>query len=171
MSWFFDSTEKVAELRERAAQWVGTPFFPNAMVRGTGVSCQKLAAGILQECGVFPEGYVIPSGPMTWGRHNSTSLIAAEMDSLPQFTKVFGSGVSVGGEESPSGQAEASEPFQLMPGDLIGYRVGACIQHVGLALGSQTGIHVMRHQTAEYYCTLDASFLSRMEAVWRPNAG
>lgn len=117
---------------------------------------------------MFPEDFQIPSGPMTWGRHNSRSLIVEQMDKLPQFVKVFGSGVDGAGRESSQGQTATSGPFELMPGDMIGYRVGACVQHVGLAIGSHSGIHVMKNHCAEYYCTLDASFIQRMDVVWRP---
>ncbi|HZV37012.1 MAG TPA: hypothetical protein VFB72_20720, partial [Verrucomicrobiae bacterium] len=75
MTPWFNTPERIAALQATAKAWDGTPFMPNACLRGHGVSCQKLAAGIYVDAGFFPAGTTVPDGPMDWSRAHKQSLI------------------------------------------------------------------------------------------------
>lgn len=47
------------ELRDRivaeAKSWVGTPYHPNAQLKGAGCSCATFMYAVMLECGIVPE--------------------------------------------------------------------------------------------------------------------
>lgn len=139
----------IAKLNLVAQSWLGTPFVPNAAVKGAGVSCQKLVGAIYIEAGVLPAGFTIPDGEMSWGRANTFSKIEDVVQRSGRFTAV-----------------EA-----WSPGDLVGFKFGGCVHHLGIVLNAAGDfIHVLRNQGAEICNLNDAGYFSRVEKIWRPIA-
>jgi cell wall-associated NlpC family hydrolase len=150
MNAFFSTPERIARLQAVADGWEGTPFMPNAAVRGAGVSCQKLAGRIYIETGFWPETSTIPEGPMDWSHAHTRSLIAGFLATRPEFA-VLG------------GQAA------IQPGDLLGFKLGGCVHHCGIAVAAGGRfIHCLRGRGAQYSNLGDATYLSRLGNVWRP---
>ncbi len=153
MNPFFNTPEKIAALSVVANAWRGTPFMPNAAVKGAGVSCQKLVAAIYIETGVWPADKHIPEGPMDWSHAHKESLVEKFMAEQTEFVLV------------PPAQSPA-------PGDMLGIQIGGCIHHCGLLLtvGGRF-IHCMRDGLGvQVGCTRDATYLQRIKKVWRPVA-
>lgn len=151
MKAFFANAEhnRVGTLLDSAASWVGTPFCPNAKIRGGGVSCQMLAGEIYRECGFFTDE-LIPEGPMDWGNASTESLIARWVESLPgKFN-------------------ERNVHDVRYPGDLIGFKLGGCVHHLGVMLTGNKFIHCLPKAGVMLNRIDDATFLKRVSRIWRP---
>ena len=152
MKPFFDSPEKIARLQFHALEWLGTPFMPNACIKGAGVSCQKLVGAIYSATGFLPKSFEVPEGPMDWSHAHTDSLIGKFMAAQPQFASL---------PELPVDQ--------IAPGDMIGIRLGGCVHHCGVVLGTDGKfIHCLRGNGTTLSSVRDASYLKRIANVWRP---
>lgn len=139
--------EQVARINAAARSWLGTPFMPNAAVKGAGVSCQKLVGTIYIEAGLLPPGMVIPDGDMAWGNAQTVSMVARAVERSGRFAVVE----------------------KWSPGDLTGFRFGGCVHHLGIVLNAEGEfIHVLRGHGVQLASLLDAAFFSRLEKIWRP---
>ena len=150
MKPYFDNAEKIARLQFHSLEWLETPFMPNGCIKGAGVSCQKLVGAIYRELGVLPADYDIPEGPMNWSVGQTESLVEAAVLELPNFERL-------------------PDVHQPAPGDLLGIRIGGCIHHCGIVLGTDGKfIHCLRGPGVVLSSTRDASYLKRIEKIWRP---
>lgn len=135
-----------------ASSWIGTPWMPNGCVKGAGVSCQMLVASIYKEAGILPASVVIPEGPMNWSVAHKQSIIEPFIDS------------------------ELSEWFQPIhsrmpqPMDLISFTIGGCGHHLGVVTSENppTFIHILMQRSVIESRLDDASWLKRLNRVWRP---
>ncbi|MEI8288765.1 MAG: hypothetical protein WCH99_04785 [Verrucomicrobiota bacterium] len=150
MNAFFDSVEKQARLRAVAESWKGTKFMPNAAVKGSGVSCQTLVGAIYAEVGFMPAGFLAPAGPMNWSHAHKNSRIVAYMETLPQLAAL------------PAGTAYEA-------GDMVGFKLGACVQHCGIVLDAGGDfVHCMRPEGVLFNTLKDATYMARIGKLWRP---
>ena len=150
---FFLNPDRVAELQFAAATWIGTPFMPNAAVKGHGVSCQKLVGALYKESGVIGRDFNIPEGPMDWSHAHTDSLISAFMLLQPNFVEVL---------DAPGGRMP-------IPGDLLGFKIGGCVNHVGVLITTEAKfVHCLRGPGVMFSSLKDASYQSRLEKIWRP---
>lgn len=159
MTPYFSNPDRVADLASTASAWEGTPFHPNGCVVGVGVSCQKLVGALMSGCGI--EMGSVPDGPMDW--QGGPSLIEDHMDVAlaARFITIFGA--SVGGG-SPIGCADV--PI-FLPGDIVGFRVGSSVKHVGIMVDAERFIHVMRHSSVSIVQLCDPTWIGRLSRVWR----
>lgn len=148
MKPWFDTTERVAALLMYATSWIGTRFAPNSCLKGRGVSCQKLAGSLYKECGFLGMDVDIPEGPMDWSNNHKDSLIVAWVSSRREFADVTG--------QKPQA------------GDLVGFRLGSCVQHMGVMVDGQYFVHVTRGTATELADIRQPTFANRLEKLWRP---
>ena len=150
MNPFFNSPARITALQTTAAAWIGTPFYPNGAIQGHGVSCQKLVGRIYIESGWLPETFSIPDADMGWSNANTQSVVVEAVSSHPdKFAPLIG--------------------VQLVPGDLVGFKIGGCVHHLGIVVDSEGKfIHSLRGYGTTYSYVRDASFLSRLQNTWRP---
>lgn len=144
MKPFFDSPENIEALKRAAASWLGTPFAGNCSAKGRGVSCQCLAAEVYKEAG-FDVGQV-PEAPMVHAKYSDQSLIEPWVEAHPNF--------------------ERARFFQ--PGNLLGFRLGKCLHHVGIQLDGQKFVHVVDGAGVIISTLADATWGGRVLAMWRP---
>jgi hypothetical protein len=151
---FFNSVERILQLETIAESWQGTPFMPNAAIKGAGVSCQQLVGMIYIETGFLPSDFKLPEGPMDWSNAHTDSLIVAFMATQPNFL-TLNCGLRT---------------VDFIPGDMIGIKLGGCVQHCGIVIN--TGgkfIHCLRDKQGVRFSNVrDASYMKRIENVWRP---
>jgi cell wall-associated NlpC family hydrolase len=145
----FFNASNLELLCDVAQSWVGAPFHPNGRTRD-GVSCQMFCCELYRETGFLPQEFVCQAGPMDWGNANTSSLIE----------KFIGS--------------EVADKFEIvesnaLPGDLLGFTVGGCLQHLGVKLEDEF-IHVLKHRGVILSRFDDASYLKRLCRIWRPVA-
>ena len=60
-------------------------------------------------------------------------------------------------------------PLDARPGDLLGFKIGGCVNHVGVLITSEGKfVHCLRGPGVLFSNLKDASYQSRLEKVWRP---
>ena len=138
--------ERVDRLEADAAQWIGTPFAPNSCARGLGASCQKLAGALYDSAGYRP--VVIPDVPISHARFSDRSFVIEFFSGRDDFSEV-GHG-------------------DIMPGDILAFRIGRCVHHVGVALSGHRFIHALDGSGVSIAHRQDATWASRLAHVWRP---
>lgn len=149
MSWYFANEKRQRALLAEAESWVGTPFCAHARLKQAGVDCVNLAAGIYQACGLSKE-FAFPQYQMDRGSHCSESLVIPWLEKSARFLPV---------------QARVGE---LMPGDLVVFKVGQTTHHVGVALGPDFFIHVWQRHVAMKSNLTDSTWAKRLAAIYRP---
>lgn len=143
-SWF-NSEERIARLCNEAKSWVGTPFFANGNTKGKGVSCQKLVSEIYRAVGCCD--VVVPNVAMAHARFSrSESLVEKFMDTCQCFARV----------DLP------------IAGDLLGFRLGKVVHHLGICLGNSFFVHAMEHTGTGLGTISDPTWGTRLASVWRP---
>ena len=147
MSWYFAPTDRQGELNKEAFSWVGTPFHGRARVKGSGVDCVHLAAAIYGACGFLP-ALEFPHYSMDGGSHLTTS-------------EVFKFVIDTGKFE----QTDAA----LMPGDLLGFKMGNVVHHVGVCvINPQMFIHAYKGAGTIISWITDPTWKTRLLHVYRP---
>jgi NlpC/P60 family putative phage cell wall peptidase len=108
--------EKIIDV---AHSWVGTPYHHQARVKGVGVDCAQLMAGIAIEAGIIPADTELPHDySPEWHLHNRDEVL---IDHLRRFGCV---------------EKEVAEP-----GDIIGFTIGRAVGHLGILVSADTFIH------------------------------
>lgn len=59
-------------------------------------------------------------------------------------------------------------PFAAVPWDLLGLRLGHVIHHLGICVDPGEFIHVIEGQGVAIASIYDATWWSRLAAIWRP---
>ena len=150
MTPYYSTDAAVADLQMSARSWLGTPFMPNASVKGAGVSCQKLAAALFIESGFWPAGTTVPDAAMNWSHAQTDSILSA-----------FAAG--------RSDLEELSGVATPQPGDLVGFKIGGCVHHCGVVIDDQGSfVHCLRGRGVQMSSLRDATFMTRIEKIWRP---
>jgi cell wall-associated NlpC family hydrolase len=144
----------IHDLEDIAARWRGTPFSANACVPGPqgGVSCQALAAAIYIELGVLPADAEIPAGRINRGRFSKESEITPWIDGRFEFQR----------------QPDLAD---VQPGDLLGFQIGHCVNHCGVALPGGQFIHCLERAGVNVSSLQDATWLQRLAVRWSPRGG
>lgn len=149
MTPFFQSRDRQAQLVKAALEWIGTPFHPHAALKGVGVDCVWLAAQLYIECGVLRR-FDPPRYTMDGGQHSELSQVCEFLDGSPAFVRVL------------------ETPFDLQVGDLLCFRMGRVVHHVGVVLTERTFIHVRQHYSVDQSHLDDPTWRKRLAAVYRP---
>jgi cell wall-associated NlpC family hydrolase len=141
----------VASLEAAALAWMGTPFCERSAVRGAGVSCHRLAAAIYRDAGWTP-ALEFPDAPTGWSRAQTRSLIAEWLDGpgTTWFTSV------------PNLEL-------IEPGDLLGFKIGHAIHHVGIHLPGGRLVSAMQNVGVRIAPNITPVWMRRLRRVWRPN--
>jgi len=150
-STWFNTSDRITALEREAKRWLGTPFFPNSNMPGPrgGVSCQKLVSEIYRGAGFCD--VPVPEVPMAHARFSRRSLMLEFLDTRPEFERL-----------------EISGP---VPGDLLGFQIYRTIHHMGCALTGGMFIHALDGMGTIISSLSDATWSSRLAAVWRPLDG
>lgn len=144
---FFSTPERLAQLQQAAASWIGTKFFPHGRVKRAGVDCVHLCAEIYRECGVFPS-YAFPRYSIDGGHHAGSSLVIQWLEKHPSFEKV--------------------EISAARAGDIHCFKIGKSEWHVGIQLTDHTFIHCWRKQGVLIELIQDPTYTKRLTSVYRP---
>ena len=131
---WFNTPERLSMLRTQASLWIGTPWLPNSCTRGRhgGVSCQMLVSEIYRGCGFCDVR--VPEVPMSQARFSDRDLFLPWMAARPEFAEV--------------------PTAEKMPGDLLGFRLGRIVHHMGVLLGTG-GQFEANHSTLMFIHSMD----------------
>lgn len=169
---WFDTPERLAALEREARRWLGTPFFPNSNTPGPrgGVSCQKLVAEIYRGVGFCD--VPVPEVPMAHARFSTRSLMEEFLVRRPEMVRVAWVVSSQAAGTALPLEAATMQPFNaatLLPGDLLGFRIYRTIHHMGIVLPQAMFVHALDGMGTIISSLMDATWSSRLAAVWRPN--
>jgi cell wall-associated NlpC family hydrolase len=148
MTPVFQSAERQAALLVEARSWLGTPFVPRGNLKGVGVDCVHLPAEIYRALGVLPS-YGFPDYNLDSGSHADRSLVTGWLDGRADFL--------------PLAPVEA-----CLAGDLLAFRIGKVVHHVGLLLGQTRFIHCLRHRGVLESDLRDPTYAKRLVRAYRP---
>ncbi|MCD6051259.1 MAG: hypothetical protein K0Q55_2662 [Verrucomicrobia bacterium] len=146
MKAYYENRARQADLLREAQEWLGTPFLPHAHVKGGGVDCVWLAAGLYLGTGHLRE-FKPGNYSMDGGHHNSFSLVTQWVEQSKRFTPV---------------------EFPPEVGDLLCFRIGKCIHHVGVVLTEKTFLHVVQGGAVRESRIDDTTWRKRLSAIYRP---
>jgi len=152
MTPWFSTPERIHALQTEAERWIGTPFHPHGKVcgRGGGVSCETLPLVLYQAAGVIGDSFCIPVAPIGWGNSHRSSVMSEFLDHCAMFERV--------------------EPVlsQLAVGDLLGFRIGRVVHHLGVSVWPGVFVHCLKPQGVHCSALGDATWLKRLGRAWRP---
>ena len=130
------------QIIEAALTWAGTAYHHQARVKGVGVDCAQFIAAVAEETGFLPPGTKIPYNySPEWHLHNREELLVG-------YLKEFGC-------------VQLEGPGE--PGDIIGFRIGHCIGHLGILLPNNQFIHAQNYASPNQVSvnTLSGKWLKR----------
>lgn len=106
---------------EEALTWDGTPYHHQACVKGIGVDCAQFMAGIAKSLNLIPANAKLPTDySPQWHLHNREEKL---VEQLLAFGCV---------------QIDIAD---TKPGDIIGFKIGRAVGHLGLMLNNNQFIH------------------------------
>lgn len=111
-----NETEGRAAVLREARTWLGTPYVHSGRVKGVGVDCLTLLAGVYQEAGLV-ERVPIPNYPHDWHLHRAEQLY---MNGLLKYMK------------------ETATP---KPADIVLWQFGRCFSHGAIIVNWPNVIH------------------------------
>lgn len=147
---YFSTESRLRQLRSEAREWAGTPFHAHGKIKGRGVDCVWLAAEMYRALGVIP--------PQDFG------MYTVGAGSHLEASKVAEGVVK-------SGAFESVEPVAIVsarPGDLLGFKLGRVIHHVGVVLEWAKFIHSIAAVGVTESDLRDPTWGNRLWAIWRP---
>ena len=146
MKPYYQDRQRQAQLLACAQDWMETPFLAHGKSKGLGVDCVWLAASLYIETGhlaAFKPG----SYTMDGGHHNPLSQVIAWLDQSARFVR-------------------AELPLEV--GDLLCFRMGRAVHHVGVVLTDRTFLHVYQGYTVREARIDDPTWGKRLACVYRP---
>lgn len=147
MTPWFSTDERRSALLAEAQSWVGTPFMGNSASKGRGVSCQKLAGALYAAVGCAQMD--VPDAPMGRAKYAEDSLVLPFMRGRSDFVEV-----------------SRGEP--LLPGDLVTFRIGRSVHHVGVMVLPGVFVHATEPTGAQFCPLADPTWRGRLAEVFRP---
>lgn len=109
---------------EEALTWVGTPYHEQAQLKGIGVDCAQLIAGIAKGAGIETD-LVIPTN------YNAQHAINSDDEEMLRLIELYGC--------TPTDTPE--------PGDLVAFKMGRSHGHLGILVSSTEFVHAEYQRT------------------------
>jgi cell wall-associated NlpC family hydrolase len=115
IAYFFDDSDRQAELGRELLSWEGTPFRHWAGVKGRGCDCIHLVVRILEHFGFGP--LRIPKYDKDWHLHRGNQLLLDGIEAQLDTVEVT--------------SAEVAD------GDIVLYQFGRALSHGGIYFGGE----------------------------------
>jgi cell wall-associated NlpC family hydrolase len=126
---------------DEALRWVGTPYHPNARIRGAGTDCAMLLAEVYEQAGVLP--HIEPGAYSTdFALHRSEEIYLGFMDEYGQRT------------DAPA------------PGDAALWKFGRCYSHAAILIGDRQIVHASIKDRAVVRASLDDAMFDGREPLF-----
>ena len=135
---------------QAAMGWLGTPHVNGACVRGRGVDCGHLLAGVVIDAGLITavDIHLPGSYPHDWHLHKSDEWFLRYV------------------------QQYCDKVTDMQPGDFLVYQYGRCVSHAAIYMGHDTVCHayveigtVLSDIHDVMFC--DAQGRSRLRGIYR----
>lgn len=141
-----------AAIAAEALTWVGTPFRWQGRIKGRGVDCKGLIAGVARACG-RPEGDSVEALAGDYGKVVDDRRLRAGLvrlfDRVPQPLTYSG-----------------PAPVSIQAGDILLLRLGPKAQHLGIALSASEMVHC--YGAGPHARVMRAAIpRAKLDSVWR----
>ena len=129
-----------------AFDWVGTPYHHQARVKGVGVDCAQLVAGVAEN--VFPRLRPINNQvySVEWHMHNREELMCDIIESF-KCTRI--------------------EVADRQPGDILTFQFGRVQSHMGILINDNQFIHARMDIGKVVINQLSGDWLDRLGRVYK----
>ena len=135
----------IDKIVKEARSWKGTPFMGHVRLKGVGVDCVQLVAGVLINLGIIPRNVTLPTYTLGSGSHLESSLVSDWITQSGLFTV----------EQS------------TQPGDIIGMQLARVIHHVGIVTSDCEFIHAVEVSGVIESRLTDPPWGKRIKTIWR----
>lgn len=127
---------------EETLSWVGTPYHNQARIKGVGVDCANLIAGIAENCGY--KAVLLEPYSVQWHLHNSEEKM---IDILLSYGCV--------------------ETNDVTPGTLITFQFGQVSGHIGIMVSDTTFVHADVRVGKVTEVTLGGAWKQRLSGAFK----
>lgn len=131
-----------------ALAWAGTRFVMRARIRGGGVDCVNLGAGILEDAGFPGDFSELPVYRADSGKHATRSALCEWFEARPDFARV--------------------DRSVLQAGDMVLFETGRVAHHMGVMINRDGFVHAMIRLGVREGTLRDSTFAERFVAAFRP---
>lgn len=108
-----------AKVIEAALGWVGTPYHHQQRLKGVGVDCAHLVAGVAMDAGIISPDTVLPLDYSSeWNIHNKEEVLVG-------YLLRFG----------------CRQKATTEPGDIVGFTIGHAVGHIGIMVSDTQYVH------------------------------
>ena len=137
------------EIIEEADGWLGTPWQHQACVKGAGVDCAMLIAGIARNVGLITseEMKEIPPYPKDWHFHQDFALLPFIMEKL---------------------DCKEKQKRYMRAGDILVFKIGRVPSHLGILLEDNIFMHAYSGGNSQVVKnSLSAQWVDRLTNVYK----
>jgi hypothetical protein len=170
---FFDDPDRVAQLRAEIDSWLETPFHAYSKAKGRtgGVDCIRLNEAIAIALGVV-EPFEFPRVPMDFTQHNDRSITLEFLRGEyrledgtidPQSTRLAARYAELDHSAFPTPRSE----FSPLPGDLVTFKVGKAVNHLGTVYDEARFVHCLKGIGTVLSRFDDDTYAKRLHTVFR----
>lgn len=159
MEPIFKDPDLCIRLCNEAETWLRTPFHHGGRVKKAGTDCIGLVNGIFMA--VLPDfkGLDFPAYNLEETLHRHDSRLEIFLDTYPRVFRIA---------KFHEDQKDKFKNLRLLPGDMLGFRIGNGMHHLGLSLGGKKFIECrQKWGTIESWLD-DGTYEFRLLAVYRP---
>lgn len=129
-----------------AKSWVGTPYHHQARIKGVGVDCANLIAGIFEECGFIPIN--LEPYSLQWHLHNKEEKMINILLSYGCL------------------KVDTNDPS---PGQIITFQMGKVSGHIGIMVDNERFIHADIYANKVVEVTFGGVWKRRLSGVFNAN--
>jgi cell wall-associated NlpC family hydrolase len=132
------------DLIREAKSWVRTPYHPQASVKGVGVDCVNFVCQVYQSADLVGE-FQMPNYSMDGGMHMDSEIVEPYI-------------IQAGFHVVETGN---------MPGDLLAFKIGKIVYHLGIQISSNLFVHAIRTYGVIESRLDDSTYLKRLHKIYR----
>ena len=108
-----------AKIIEAALSWVGTPYHHQQRLKGVGVDCAHLVAGVAIDAGLLSPDVILPMDySPQWNLHNEEQMLLGHLE-----------------------QFGCQQKDTAAPGDIICFTIGRAVGHLGILISETQYVH------------------------------
>ena len=150
---YFSTPEQQKQFAAEVRSWFGTPFIPQAGVKGAGVDCVRAGFASYAASG-FAIRQPLPHYSMEGGKHQTESQLIRWIEATGQFGYI----------------GDRSAISQVQCGDTLCFRVYRSLSahHTGYAIGGTEFGHSLYGRDFRLGDLRDKTFLRWLVAIYRP---
>lgn len=135
------------DIVKEATDWLNTPFHDQQRLKGYGVDCAQLIAGIAENLNIIEKNTNIPTYVVDWHIHHSD-------EKLLWYLKYF-----------KCVKKRNKDDYKL--GDILTFKFGRCTSHLAIYVGDNRILHADKRFGKVICHNLDDDLKNRHTTTWK----